>query len=37
MSDKKLTLNRFPLFGLFVYRPAKNLDYPKRMPGSWAT
>ncbi len=27
MPDKKLTLNRFPLFGLFAYRAAKKLGY----------
>lgn len=29
MPEKKLTLNRFPLFGLFAYRAAKKLDYPE--------
>lgn len=28
MPDKKPTLNRFPLFGLFAYRAAKKLAYP---------
>lgn len=29
MPEKKLTLNRFPLFGLFAYRAAKKLGYPE--------
>ena len=29
MPDKKLTLNRFPLFGLFAYRAAKKAGYPE--------
>jgi hypothetical protein len=29
MLDKKPTLNRFPLFGLFAYRAARKLDYPE--------
>ena len=29
MPEKKLTLNRFPLFGLFAYRAAKKLSYPE--------
>ncbi len=29
MPDKKLTLNRFPLFGLFAYRAAKKMGYPE--------
>lgn len=28
MPDK-VTLNRFPLFGLFAYRAARKLDYPE--------
>ena len=27
MPEKKLTLNRFPLFGLFAYRAAKKIGY----------
>jgi hypothetical protein len=26
MADKKITLNRFPLFGLFAYRAARHMD-----------
>jgi hypothetical protein len=29
MPEKKPTLNRFPLFGLFAYRAAKKLRYPE--------
>ena len=29
MPDKRLTLTRFPVFGLFAYRAAKKLDYPE--------
>ena len=29
MPEKKLTLNRFPLFGLFAYRAAKKMGYPE--------
>lgn len=29
MPEKKPTLNRFPLFGLFAYRAAKKLGYPE--------
>ena len=29
MPDKRVTLNRFPLFGLFAYRAAKKLGYPE--------
>ena len=29
MPDKKPTLNRFPLFGLFAYRAARKLGYPE--------
>ncbi len=29
MPDKKPTLNRFPLFGLFAYRAAKKTGYPE--------
>jgi hypothetical protein len=29
MPEKKLTLNRFPLFGLFAYRAAKKIGYPE--------
>ncbi len=29
MPDKKLALNRFPLFGLFAYRAARKLGYPE--------
>jgi hypothetical protein len=28
MPEKKLTLNRFPLFGLFAYRAARKMGYP---------
>jgi hypothetical protein len=33
MPDKKLTLNRFPLFGLFAYRAATKLGYPEQDAG----
>ena len=29
MADKKITLNRFPLFGLFAYRAARHMGYPE--------
>lgn len=29
MPEKRLTLNRFPLFGLFAYRAARRMDYPE--------
>ena len=29
MPEKKLTLNRFPLFGLFAYRAARHMGYPE--------
>ena len=29
MPDKKPTLNRFPLLGLFAHRAAKKLGYPE--------
>jgi len=29
MPEKKTTLNRFPLFGLFAYRAARKLGYPE--------
>ena len=27
MSEKKLTLNRFPLFGLFAHQAARHMGY----------
>ncbi len=30
MPEKKLTLNRFPLFGLFAFRAAKKMGYPEQ-------
>ena len=30
MPDKKPTLNRFPLFGLFAYRAARKMGYPEK-------
>jgi hypothetical protein len=29
MADMKITLNRFPLFGLFAYRAARHMGYPE--------
>ncbi len=29
MPEKKLTLNRFPLFGLFAHQAARHMGYPE--------